>query len=95
MTIKFKENFSFSSWSEIRGACQRFEVKRLALCNNDLKFFGNVWSNQEVASLQLAHGPVLAAEVEEILGYLLTKTNRNSSLDWIKMWFSRKVQTPP
>lgn len=48
-------------------------MKRFALVNDDLKFFGNVWSNQEVTSLQLAHGPVLASEAEEILGYLFTK----------------------
>ena len=45
-------------------------MQGLALSDVDLKLFGDLGSDQEVPRLQLAHGSVLAAEVEEVIGNL-------------------------
>ena len=50
-------------------------MQGLALSDVDLELFGNLWADQEVPRLELAHWPVLAAVDEEVVGNLVNRSD--------------------
>ena len=75
LTVELEEDLSLAGGREVAGAGQGLEVQGLALSDVDLELFGNLWADQEVPRLELAHWPVLAAVDEEVVGNLVNRSD--------------------